>query len=187
MRRALGWSLSILVVTAACAKGASIDAGSGGSSTANGGGGSGGSAESGGSGADGGGGNAATDGGGGASTTSDGGSGAHSGGMGGSSGGAGGAPNGAGGSGGALPECTVFQTSIQCMPGWIVVFVGTSGSNGGHFTYIDGNCVNITDVNCNPTSSVGTSCPIDGTMMTVIHSPCDNSPPCQTTFDVICP
>jgi hypothetical protein len=85
--------------------------------------------------------------------------------------------------------CAVFETSIECMSGWTVIYVGTTGSTGGHFTYVsENNCVNITDVNCNPTSSVGTTCdPTALGTMTVTHNPCDDSPPCTVTFPVVCP
>jgi hypothetical protein len=178
MRGLVGWAL---LVAAGCAAGtaASGDDDDGGSPN-----GSGGGSEGGGTGGDGAGGGMGAAGGDGAS----GGEAGASGGMGGSGAHGGESSTGGnGGTGGGGPSCTVFPTSIQCMPGWIVVFVGTTGSNGGHFTYVDGPCLNITDVNCNPTSSVGTSCPVENTMMTVTHAPCDNSPPCSTVIEVTCP
>jgi hypothetical protein len=90
---------------------------------------------------------------------------------------------------GGTTGCTVFETNHMCMPNSTAIYVGTTGSPGGHFTFISGNnCVNITDINCNTTSSVSTSCQEAalGTM-TVIHHPCNNAPPCQTTFPVVCP
>lgn len=86
----------------------------------------------------------------------------------------------------APSSCTVFSTSIKCSKGWNLVFVGTTGSNGGRFTYQSkSGCVSITDVNCNKTSSVGSGCAIN--TITVTHKPCDNKPPCSVTFDVNCP
>jgi len=95
---------------------------------------------------------------------------------------------GANGGAGGGDVCTVFETTVTCMPGWTVVYVATTGSLGGKFTYTSSNaCVSITDVNCNPDSSVGTTCDLTGTTMTVVHMPCDSSPPCTVTFPVICP
>jgi hypothetical protein len=90
---------------------------------------------------------------------------------------------------GGATNCTVFETSIECMQS-TVVFVGTTGSTGGHFTYVDsGHCLgSITDINCNTSSSLGTICSAAQMgSLTVTHDPCDGSPPCSVTFPVTCP
>jgi hypothetical protein len=84
------------------------------------------------------------------------------------------------------PTCSVFPTGIACAPGLNQVTVGTTGSSGGKFNYrIKQSGEEITDYNCNTTSSMGTIFPID--TLTVTHFPCDGSLPCSVAYDVNCP
>ncbi len=81
--------------------------------------------------------------------------------------------------------CTVLLTRVDCSTG-LVFEVGTTGSSGGNFTFVHPCIPSITDVNCNTTSGLSSSgCPPG--RYEVTHTPCDGSPACSATIDVVCP